>query len=274
MTVERRVGTEGHTRHADQLVRPGGRDLLRGAECSPVLGKALDVRHLVGFVGRPQPVEPAVPRLGVRRRASDDGHQLLNRMVDRRPDRPGGAIDVLERRRDTLEKGHCPLGAEQWVAAGDPFDLRHRLLHALDGGLGSPAEGMPPKARLELPAVRVRSAHLPVTEPRQTASAAPACERGCKSEVLPGPRSRLALRWNSVSHAAGAVAALREVKPAARRSSSPSSRIRSGAPGSRRTFNSQVVKVMVFLCASRSLPASCCRHHRILLKGATSHAAA
>jgi len=101
------------------------------------------------------------PRLGVRRRAGDDGHQLLNRMVDRRPDRPGGAIDVLERRRDTLEKGHCPLGAEQWVAAGDPFDLRHRLLHALDGGRGSPAEGMPPKARLELPAVRVRSAHLP-----------------------------------------------------------------------------------------------------------------
>ena len=44
-------------------------------------------------------------RVGVRRRTGDDGHQLFDRMVDRRTDRPGGAVDVLERRREPLEEG-------------------------------------------------------------------------------------------------------------------------------------------------------------------------
>jgi len=79
-------------------------------------------------------------------------------MMDRRPDRPGGAVDVLEGGRDPLEEGDGAIGRPGRVGAGDRLDLPDRLPHPLDRRLGAPAEGTLAEAGLELPDVASRGA--------------------------------------------------------------------------------------------------------------------
>lgn len=58
---------------------------------------------------------------------------------------------VFKRRRDALEQPHSTFGAKHRVTARGLFDLADRLLDALNGRLGPPAEGMAPETRAELP---------------------------------------------------------------------------------------------------------------------------
>ena len=83
----------------------------------------------------------------------DDRHQGTDGVVHRRPDGPRRAVDMLQCRREPFEKADCPLTSQDRVTSGHPLDLAYCLLHALDGGLGPPAESVSSKARFELPVV-------------------------------------------------------------------------------------------------------------------------
>jgi hypothetical protein len=106
-----------------------------GLRRAPVIGEPFDVRDLVSLVGCPKALEPGLAHLGSSGRADDDRNELGEGVVDRRPDRPRGAVDVLEGWREALNEGHCAVGREHRLGARYVLNLTHRLLHALDRGL-------------------------------------------------------------------------------------------------------------------------------------------
>jgi len=69
-------------------------------------------------------------------------------------DGAGGAVDLCERRRHLLEELDRAGGGQRRGLLGDLPDLGHSFPYSLHGGLGAPAEGMPPESRREGPLVR------------------------------------------------------------------------------------------------------------------------
>ncbi len=101
------------------------------------------------------------------------------------------------------------------VLPGDRLDLADGLLHALDGRLRTPTEGMAAKARPELPEVRLFSHSFAPKVDGRSRCRSPSC----RAPTSPSPRL---------------------VTPAATRSSPSISSTLSCAPGARSTFSSQL----------------------------------
>ena len=121
-----------------------------------MVSELLDVRYLVCLVCFPQPIEPRIAGLGIRRRARDNWHKLGDGFVNRGADRSRRAINILKRGRDSFDKRDSSFRSNDRVFPSDLLDLAQRFLKSLDCGLRLPAEGVAPEARLELPFVLAR----------------------------------------------------------------------------------------------------------------------
>jgi hypothetical protein len=122
-------------RDTDQAIGPFGRECPGAAQLAPVLGEPLDVRDLVRGMGLEQVIEPCGPCSGVGWRAGYDGDEFGDRTIDGAADRAGRAVDVLQRRRDALERRDRALSCENWFESRDLLDLGECLLEPSDGGL-------------------------------------------------------------------------------------------------------------------------------------------
>jgi hypothetical protein len=154
VATEVRVGAKGQASDAGESIGPVRRHFCRRTEIAPVVAHRLDVRHLVRFVRRPEPLQPYAAHARVSRRAGNHRDEIDNCVIHRSADGAGRAVDLLECGRETLDQGDRALGGEHGVLPRDLLDLGLRLLDAPDRRLRPPPERVAAESRLEFPLVR------------------------------------------------------------------------------------------------------------------------
>ena len=77
------VSAPRHLKNADRVLDPLGSDVLKNTKLAPEVTEPLDVGNLVVRMSLPKPFKPGSSKLALNGRLGNDGHQILNRAIDR-----------------------------------------------------------------------------------------------------------------------------------------------------------------------------------------------